>query len=191
VTNIRRILSEKRRLIWPLTIGLLVNAALFALVVYPLSVKVEGGERQAQAAAAELAAARRDQAAALATVTGKSQADAELKKFYSEVLPPDVSGARRSTYLTIEHIAQKASLTQVRRSSERSQGRESALGKLTWTVVLSGDYRSIRHFIHEIETAPEFMVLEDVAVSQGEDRERALSVTVRVSTYFRAEGDGD
>ncbi len=52
-----------------------------------------------------LLTARREHANARATVTGKGQADAELKKFYSDVLPPDLSGARRITYLPLEHLA--------------------------------------------------------------------------------------
>ena len=86
----------------------LVNVALYAIVVYPLSKKVAGGEQAAEASAAALAAARRDYAAARATVAGKGQADVELEKFYSEVLPPDVSGARRITFLRIEQLATQA-----------------------------------------------------------------------------------
>ena len=54
----RRVLAEKRRLIWPIVIALLVNVALFAIVVYPLSKKVAGGEQAAQAAATALNAAQ-------------------------------------------------------------------------------------------------------------------------------------
>ena len=39
--------TEKRGLIWPIAIVLLVNVALFAAVVYPLSKKVAGGEQDA------------------------------------------------------------------------------------------------------------------------------------------------
>jgi hypothetical protein len=79
-------------------IALVVNIALFAIVVYPLSKKVAGGEQQSQAANTALAAARRDNDAARATVKGKGQADQELQKFYSDVLPPDLSAARRATF---------------------------------------------------------------------------------------------
>ena len=34
--------------------------------------------------------------------------------------------------------------------------------KFTYTALLSGEYRNIRRFIHELETAPEFLVLENV-----------------------------
>ena len=50
MTLLRRILVEKRRLIYPLIAALILNAALFAAVVYPLSLKVANGERDANAA---------------------------------------------------------------------------------------------------------------------------------------------
>ena len=92
-------------------------AALFAIVVYPLSKKVAGGEQQSRAAASALTAARRDYDAARATVKGKGQADQELQKFYTDVLPPDLSAARRATFLRIEQLAQlriAEQLTQLR-----------------------------------------------------------------------------
>jgi Tfp pilus assembly protein PilO len=186
----RRILDEKRRLIYPIVAVLLVNAAVFAAVVYPLSLKVSAGEQSAQAAARELSAARRDYESARATVSGKAAADTELKKFYGAVLPPDDSAARRITYLQIYQLAKKANLNYERAANEVTRERESTLGKLTTTVALSGEYRNIRRFIHELETAPEFLILENVAVSQGTDSGSGLNVTVRVATYYQAGGDG-
>jgi Tfp pilus assembly protein PilO len=186
----RRILEEKRRLIYPVVAVLLINAAVFAAVVYPLSLKVSAGEQSAQAAARELSAARRDYESARATVSGKAAADTELKKFYGAVLPPDDSAARRITYLQIYQLAKKANLNYERAANEVTRERESTLGKLTTTVALSGEYRNIRRFIHELETAPEFLILEIVAVSQGTDSGSGLNVTVRVATYYQAGGDG-
>jgi Tfp pilus assembly protein PilO len=186
----RRILDEKRRLIYPLVAVLLINAAVFGAVVYPLSVKVAAGESSANAAGRELAAARKDYESARATVAGKAAADAELKKFYGAVLPPDDSAARRITYLQIYQLAKKANLNYERAANEVTRERESTLGKLTTTVALSGEYRNIRRFIHELETAPEFLILENVAVSQGTDSGTGLNVTVRVATYYQAGGDG-
>ena len=70
-------------------------------------------------------------------------------------------------------------------NQDPGQERGSELGKLTATATLVGDYRNIRSFIHQIETAPDFMVLENVALSQGSEREQGLNVTVKVATYFR------
>ena len=95
----RRIFEEKRRLIYPIVAALVLNAAIYAAVVYPLSLKVTVAEQSAQAAMVASAAAHRDFESAKRTVTGKVAADAELKTFYTEVLPPDQSAAQRITYL--------------------------------------------------------------------------------------------
>jgi Tfp pilus assembly protein PilO len=152
---------------------------------------VNGGEAQAQAAATELAAARRDHANARATVTGKGQADAELQKFYREVLPTDLSSARRILFPRLPQLAADANLTAVRDRIDEEEGRRSDLRKLTMTLILTGEYTNIRRFIHELETAPEFLVLESVVLTQGEEGARGLNVTAQVSTYYRAAGNGD
>jgi Tfp pilus assembly protein PilO len=157
--------------------------------VYPLSQKVAGGEREADAAAMALAAARRDHTAARQTVTGKVTADEELKKFYGAVLPPDFSSARKITDARIAQMARKAGVTYEAGRLNPDRAREGRLGKLTATVMLTGDYRSIRRLIHDIETAPEFLILENVALSQGSERNSGLNVTIDVSTYYRAGGD--
>lgn len=190
MTQARRILAEKRALILPVALGLVVNIALYAIVVYPLSKKVAGGEQEAQASSAALDAARRDYAAARATIAGKGQADLELQKFYNGVLPPDISGARRITFLRMEQLAQQCSLRLERETSDPKALRDSQLVKFTYTASLSGEYRNIRRFIHELETAPEFLVLENVELSQSEVENRGLNVDVQIATYYRAAGNG-
>lgn len=191
MADIKRIVAEHRRAVWLIAAALILNAALLALVVLPLSQKVRGGEQQSQGAMVELANARRDFNAARATVTGKGQADSELKKFYQEVLPLDQSGARRILYLSIDQLARKSNLTVVRYNFDPETDRRSNLHKLTMTLNLEGEYNNIRRFIHQLETSPEFRVLESVALAQGEEGERRLSVTALVSTYFRTGGNGN
>ena len=70
-------------------------------------------------------AARRDFAAARATVTGKGQADQELEKFYTDVLPPDVSGARRITFLRIEQLAQQVLVLRLERETSEPDSRNA------------------------------------------------------------------
>jgi hypothetical protein len=191
MTQFRRVLAEKRGLIYPLVAAVLLNAALFIAVVYPLSLKVANGERDALAAASARKAAQAEYDAARATVTGKASADSELKKFYTAVLPPDLSAARRIVYAKMDKLASTANVTPGRRDLEETQERGSDLGKLTATVVLMGEYRNIRRFIHDLETAPDFMILENVALSQGSERDRGLTVIVKVATYFRIATDGN
>lgn len=190
MTPARRVFAEKRRLILPIAIALLVNIGLYALVVYPLAKKVAGGEAEAEAAAMALNAGRRDYAAARATVAGKTQADAELEKFYKEVLPPDLPGARRITFLRLEQLAQKCSLRLQRETSEPKPVRDSQLVRFAYTASLSGEYRNIRRFIHELEVAPEFLVLENVELSQSDAENRGLNVSVQIATYYLAETNG-
>jgi Tfp pilus assembly protein PilO len=190
MTLAKRIVAEHQRVIWPIVGALLLNIAILLLIVYPFSRKVAGGQEAAAAAAAELAAARREHNAARATVTGKAQADAELRKFYSEVLPSDLSGARSITYLYLRQLAQQTNLQSERGQAEVSKERDSHLEKLTMTTVLTGDYANIRRFIHQLETAPEFLVIEDVALGQQQER-GGISLTARVATYYRTGGNGN
>ena len=191
MSTVRRVLAEKRTLIVPVAVALLVNVALYAIVVYPLSNKVAGDEQEADSAAAALNAARRDFAAARATVAGKGQADQELRTFYSEVLPPDVSGARRITFLRIEQLAQKCNLRVERVTSLPKPQSDSNLVKFIYKASLSGEYRNIRRFVHELETAPEFLVLENVDLRQSEVENRALNVEMEIATYYRAGANGN
>lgn len=187
----RRILHEKRALIWPLVLVLVANALVYMLVVYPLSQKVALGQQDADAATAALMAARRDHANARATVTGKGQADAELTKFYQEVLPPDFSGARRIMYLPLEQLAKETNLRLERQALNPDKPRGN-LAKLTTTATLSGEYRDIRRFLHQLETRPEFIVLEHVDLSQIERQgSGAITVSLQVATYFRTGDDGN
>jgi hypothetical protein len=191
MTLARRVFSENRRLIYPLIGALLVNAALFVAIVYPLSLKVANGERDAQNAASARKTAQTEYDSARATASGKVTADAELKKFYGAVLPPDLSAARRLLYAKIDKLESSSNVKPGRKDFEETQERGSQLGKLTATVVLTGEYRDIRRFIHDLETSPEFLVIENVAVTQGSERDRGLTVIVKVATYFRMSSDGD
>lgn len=190
MTDVRRIVAEHRRAVWFIAGALILNAALLALVVLPLSQKARGGEEQARAATTELLAARREHNAARATVTGKGQADRELKRFYSDVLPHGHSGARRILYLNLEQLARNANLDIERLRTDPDTDRRGELRKLTQTLNLAGEYTNIRRFIHQLETAPEFRVLESVSLAQGEEGQRGLNVTATVSTYYRTEGNG-
>ena len=188
----RRIFHEKRALIWPVVAGLVLNIALFALVVYPLSQKVAAGEADARAANNALLAAKRQYNNARNTVSGKGQADTELSKFYTDVLPPDMAGARRITYLRIPQLAKEMNLQHENQTANPTEVRDSALGKWTLTAVLTGEYRNIRRFLYQLETAPEFLVLERVDLKQSEnDKDRGITVTIQVATYYRTGGHGD
>ena len=57
------------------------------------------------------------------------------------------------------------------------------------TYTLTGDYRDVRRFIYSLETAPEFIVLENIGLSSaiGEEQQpRTLAMTLDIATYFRS-----
>lgn len=186
--QLRRIVTEKRAYVLPLAAALLINAGVYAFVVLPLGARVADAEGRATAAGNAGRAAERDRAAARATVTGKERAEVELKKFYSEVLPADFAGARRVLYLRISQIARQASL-QYRRLAfeEQKEGEkhQSDVRKLTASVVLEGNYESVRRFIYQLETAPEFIVIENVSLAMRSEGNTPLVLTVVLSTYYR------
>jgi Tfp pilus assembly protein PilO len=75
-----------------------------------------------------------------------------------------------------------------------AQDTESAdqdLRRLTATLTLTGDYPNIRRYIHDLETAPEFVVLESVTLRQGQEDQDSLMVTARVTTYYRRGANGN
>jgi Tfp pilus assembly protein PilO len=187
---LRRVLEEKRRLVVPLALVLAADAALYAVAVYPLGRRVEAAEARAQAARAALQAARRAEETARATVVGLDQASVELRRFYEQVLPADRAGARRITYLRLARLAREANLSPAHGAFDVRPLRDSRLARLATTLELRGQYRDIRRFLYALETAPEFTVIENVELAQTDDDGGALQVTLTVSTYFRATGDG-
>jgi hypothetical protein len=185
VTLAQRIFKEKRQFIYPLIGALLINGALFGAVVYPLSIKAANGERDADAAGRARTAARADFEAARATDVGKDAAKSELKKFYGNVLPPDFSGARRLLRDKLEQLIEKSNVRRQIDIYDTKPERNSDLGKMTATVTLTGDYGNIRRFVYALETSPEFLVIENVALSQDTEHNQALNVTVKIATYYR------
>jgi Tfp pilus assembly protein PilO len=107
------------------------------------------------------------------------------------VLPPDQSAARRLLYLPLNQLARKANLTSLQSSLQPEPDRKTGLGKLTVTLNLEGEYDNVRRFIHQLETASEFLVLESVVVRQGSEGERNLSVIAHIATYYMAGGNGN
>jgi Tfp pilus assembly protein PilO len=190
--QLRRIVHEKRAYVLPLAAALLINAGVYAFVVLPLRGRVADAEGRAAAAETASRMAERDRAAARATVVGKERAAAELKKFYGEVLPADFAGARRVLYLRISQIAREANL-QYRRlvfeEQKEAEKRPSDLRKLTASVVLEGNYESVRRFIYQLETAPEFIVIENVSLAMRSEGSTPLVLTVVLSTYYRTGTD--
>ena len=168
------------------------NIAAYALVVYPLGVKTAGAADRAAAAAQALKAAERDQAAARALVVGKSRAEEELSTFYDKVLPADLSSARRLTYATLPSLARKSNVKFLDRhyDVERNPNKSSRLGILKVRTQWQCDYESFRQFIYELESAPAFVIIDDLMLSQS-DPSKPLLLIMQLSTYYRLGTNGN
>lgn len=182
---VRRVVAEHRRLVLGLGIAVLVNALVYTFVVYPLSDRVANVAERERAAEQALGQAKAGHDQASGTLTGKSRAASELTTFYQDVLPQDLVGARRLTYLRLARLARESGLDYQRASYAPVVESGSTLTRLQIQLVLSGTYADMRTFIYQLETAPEFVVIDNVHLAEGADDGGSLVVTLDLSTYFR------
>ena len=191
MTLARRIFAEKRVLIIPVALGVILNIAAYLFVVRPLAVKSAGVADRAIAAKQTLTLAERDLAAARALVTGTSRADEELATFYEQVLPADQNSARRLTYLSLYHLARKMNVKFLDRKTEvETPKRDARVGRWKIRTELQGDYENLRQFIYALESAPEFVIIDDVTLSQN-DAAKPLTLTIELSSYYRLDAHGN
>ena len=126
------------------------------------------------------------------TVSGKKEADAELEKFYEEVLPPDLSGARRVLYPHLDQLARKANLTAGAYRFHPDDNRDAEIcRKITMTMNLTGDYSRYPK-VHP--RAGDRAGVSRARERGGHDHQRGrprLSVVAQVATYYRAPAHGN
>lgn len=183
---ISRVMRDYRGWILPLVALLLVNIAVLVLVVVPLFATADAGERRATAAAESLRAAQAELAAAEGVRDGSEQAARDLDRFYGEILPSDVAAARRVAHLKLSQMAREHDVTFQRSASSPEEIRGSTLERLRVSYALAGTYDDVRAFIYEIETAPDFLVIENVYLSEGAGEQAPLTLTLELSTFYRA-----
>jgi Tfp pilus assembly protein PilO len=181
---VRRVLAEHRRIVIPLSVALVVNLLAYSLIVYPLSQRVANVTQRDLAAEQSLSQAKAEHGEAAGTLTGKARASTELTTFYNDILPRDLSGARRLTYLRLAQLARESNLRFESGSYKPVKERDSTLTRLGIELVLAGSYADVRTFIHELESSPEFVVIDNVELSEGADGGN-LVVTLELSTYYR------
>jgi Tfp pilus assembly protein PilO len=188
---LRRIVVEKRAILLPLVVALAANVLAYILVVRPLEVKSAGAADRARQSSVALAAAENDLATARALVSGKSDADQELSAFYEKVLPADLTTARRLTYASLPELAKKTGVRyEARTASNEESDKAAKLGHMKMKMVLEGDYGHIRQFIYELESAPDFVIIDDLTISERQAGE-PQTLTINMSTYFRDRGVAD
>ena len=184
---LRRAAREHRRVLMPLAIALVANVLAYAFGVYPLSQRVANIEQREEAAARELAAARQEHARATGTLTGKDRAAQELERFYAEVLPRDFPAARRLTSVRVPQLATQLNIAVDRRTATPPrQERESTLIPYTTQIELAGRYRDIRTFLYQLESSPEFVVIDNITLAEEDEETGLLELKLDLTTYYRA-----
>jgi Tfp pilus assembly protein PilO len=180
-----RIVAERRLAVSALAVALLLNLVAYVAAVRPLEQKSAGAADRAVAARAARVAAENELAQARRLVSGKSEAEQELNAFYQKDLPGDLVAARRMTYASLPALARKAGVQYDARTTTLHEPTEKqTLGQMQIRMVLRGDYSNLREFVYELERSPDFVIIDDIALTESNPAE-PLTLAINLSTYFR------
>jgi Tfp pilus assembly protein PilO len=180
-----RIAREYRKALIPVGILFAINVVLLIAVVLPLVQRVSANEERAETAARVEALAQAEFQKAEALREGKARATTDLDTFYRQVLPVDVEAARRVVQSKTRRLATAHDVRYERGQSDTEDVHESSLERLVSSVSLSGAWDDLRGFIYELETAPEFIVIDNVEIAEGLDTNAPLALSMELSTYYR------
>ncbi|HXT71792.1 MAG TPA: type 4a pilus biogenesis protein PilO [Vicinamibacterales bacterium] len=183
---LKRVFSERRAILIPLTLFLVGNVIYLAAVVWPLQRTVAGAKDAQYKATQSVLAARALETQAKADRAAKDRADVELRKFYTEILPKDDRSAIGVANFTLNKLAEQSRVTFKSGQWDSEEIKDSTLSRLTAKVTLIGDYASVRKFLYELETAEEFVILESVKLSSAStvQNDNLLELGLEVATYF-------
>lgn len=183
----RRIFRERQRIVLPVLGFLAANIAVLAFVVWPMQREVDNADATRQDAQTRLTLARQAESAARSLHTSGQRAESELKSFYSEVLPADFNRATNLTTFWLKNVADRSGIRFKAGAWEPKPIRDSQLVKVTGSVTLLGEYNNVQKFLYEIETAEQFIIIEDVALSQpNADGAGPVELALTVTTFFKS-----
>ncbi|HUQ87912.1 MAG TPA: GspMb/PilO family protein [Vicinamibacterales bacterium] len=180
-----RVVADHRRWLIPVGVVLAINVIVLIAVVLPLRRSVESGSIRADASAQALRVAMADLKEAEATRDGQTQASADLDRFYADVLPSDFATARRMTGLKLAQLARSHDVGFQNGAAGTETLRDSTLERLHVNYALNGNWDDIRQLIYDIETGPDFIVIDNVQLAEGSQANAPLSLTLDLSTYYR------
>ena len=185
----RRIYRERRGLVLPLLLITALSVGALALGVFPLSRHVAGLESDAADANLALKLAKADALKAQHERSSKERAEIDLQKFYAEILPTDFVTASQLTTKSLLQWARESGIgfsSGQFRPAKLDEKSKTRLTKMTGKVTLKGGYPGIRRFLYRVETAEEFIVIEEVNLNQpgSSDTGTNLELDLVVSTYF-------
>jgi len=183
-----RVIADHRRWILPVGLVLAINLAVLVMAVLPLRQSAASASTRAEASAQMLGAALKELKDAEATRDGQTQAAKDLERFYAQVLPADLTAARRITRVKFTALAHSHDVAFESGVAAPETLRDSTLERLHVTYTLSGNWDDIRELIYEIETGPDFIVIDNVQLGEGREANSQLLLTLELSTYYKAAG---
>jgi hypothetical protein len=181
---VRRAVREQRKSLIAIGVLLLLNVAVYLAVIRPAAQRVSSVTERTQLAEGELANARLAQTRASAALTGKSQAARELEVFYQDVLPANLPAARRLFWPRLDQMARQAGLEASSSTVDLLTERDRKLTQFAIQIELSGRYAAVRDFIHRLERASEFIIIDRVTLAE-DPAENAVSLKLELSTFYR------
>jgi Tfp pilus assembly protein PilO len=185
----RRIYAEHRRVLLPLIAASVANLVVLLVAVLPLGRSVAAAEAEAQNAAMSLVSARQLERQARNATTSRDRAEKELRQFHTGILPKDFAVAAKTTNRWLQQAARDAGLEYRGANFAWEAVRESPLSRAWSDVTLRGRYADIRRFLHAVESADEFLVVERLELAQPtmSAAEGMLEVSLLVPTFFVTE----
>ena len=183
----RRVLTERRTVVVPLLAAFVLNIGALILGVLPLRQAVKSAEDASVSARLSLAAAKLADKNAKDARAGKDRADAEMKKFYSEILPRSFQEAKTIAVFWLEKTARESRVSLKSGTyTEKLQQEPSTLVRVTGKATLVGEYADIRRFLYEVETAEQFVVIESLELSTAGTVQSGnlLEVSLDIATYY-------
>lgn len=180
-----RVVAEHRKWLLPLGVVIAINLGVLGFVVIPLRSSVDSIGKRAETAALALKEAKADFADAEGTRDGQAQGTKDLDRFYRQVLPANAAAARRITHLRLRQKATEHNVRFASSALDAETVRGSELERFRVSYSLSGDYDDVRQLIYDIETGAEFLVIDNIRLSEGVDTNAPLSLNLDLSTYYR------
>jgi hypothetical protein len=193
VSLARRVYLERRRVALPVLGFLIANVAVFLLAVLPLRRAVVSAEEDTRQATMSLNEAKGAERRAQDSGAKTKQADEELQKFYAEILPRDLATARSLVLYWSNRTATSSNLTLRNGDFEQKAVEDSRLVRVSGRITLTGQYSNIRRFLYALETAEEFIVVENVVLEQSTlqggqpGAPGSLTVALDMATYYLGE----
>lgn len=182
----KRVLLDNRFASFVVAGLLATDIALLLLVVSPWSERVERSSQRTDLGLLNRDRALRDLRRAETTLDGQNMATAELQRFYGEALESDLTSARAMSSRTLTTLASQNDLVMERRTTSLDTEFFGDLRRLRISLRLEGRYENIRRFLYALETGSDFIVIEEISLTDNSSAESSQVLRLGLATYFYA-----